>query len=353
MKTLFLCEGGLSDFGMDPVWAGLVAKLGRDNLMGWPLAPRFRLAEVDRTASIKQQYTQERASMCFTPQNPTLPEWTLEDVQRIVRTEGLERVFLDETQRAYELYRMAGLDKDKIPVVVIAGSDSLRTGRFLSWYGNNLEAAFLDNWIPAHAKLPRCYPSCYAMSNLEQFLTDREAAELQAKKLYDVCFIAANTHGERTKHFEALKAAYPKDAEAGALTLYYKMVSGLKFVEGDPPIMLRREYLTKMAQARVCINVAGAAVSGKTIRFFEIPWVGSLMVTTPVSGLPWPLVNGVHCLCFRTIPEMMERVRWALSHPQEAAKIAATGYHFVRSHYGAAQKIEYIYSKLGGHGATN
>lgn len=347
MKTLFLCPSlGVADFGMDSLWPGLIAKLGAQDLVDWPVAPRRRKAATNKQGSWYQQYLEERGSMCYTPQNPSLPQWTLDDVKRILQAEGFERVFVDETPGSFDCYKLSGLDNTIIPVVMIAAwlrpriPIRIATG----WYGDRLEAVFTDNWTPAmQAAMSNCHPINLGASNLELFLSDDEARALQADKKFDVCFVGANTHGLRTDHFAALKAEFPDDAEALVL---YSGHSGLKFVPGDPPIMLRHEYFAKIAQARVAINLVGSAPNGRTIRFYEIPWVGSLMVTSPVSGQVWPLVDGVHCLYYQTIPEMMSKIRWALSHQQEAEKIALAGQQFVREHYGAVQRVEYVYSKL-------
>jgi len=358
MKTLFICPTSTADFVMDALWAGLMQQLGLHKLIDWPVMPWRRRSAVNRKLAPRWQYFEERESMCYALQNLALPEWSLDDVRKIVESEGFERVFLPETAAARHLYQQAGLGNT--PVVVVSAWDAPRAsiGHLLRWYGSNLEAVFLDNWLPEFQVSPNFHPINYAMSNLDQFLPDDEARVLRANKKYDVCFVGANTHSLRTRHFDALRRTFPKDAEALVLIPNRsgpdRGRSGWDDSQfrGSQPVMLRREYLTKMAQARVCVNIFGAAKSGKTVRFYEIPWVGSLMVTSPVYGQVWELVDGVHCLYFNTIPEMLDKVWWALAHPQQAEEIALAGHKFVRQYYGAKQMVEYVYSKLRGQDAA-
>lgn len=329
-----------SDFTLDIVWAGLVDKFGSGNIIDWPPAPKHREGIPKIVGHAEKDYGSERRSMCYTPGGEKHPTYTVDEINSLLRTGQVERIFIDERDVSYGYYVKTIAPHVDVPVVVIAGCDRFDNDsprKVQMMYGRRLEAMFLDNWIPEYDTLQRTFPMSYAV-NFDHLWDTSKRAEWLNDKVYDICFMGYNSHGDRAVIIDHLMKKY--GAKGNCL-----------FVEKRPntfdSFVPKREYFKMMAQSKICINVRGAASCGKALRFYEIPYVGSFMLSQTFGGKQVaPFEDNVHCKYFGTIDEMDRQIEWALSHPQEREVIASAGHrHFFENHTPRA-RIEYMYGKL-------
>jgi hypothetical protein len=114
--------------------------------------------------------------------------------------------------------------------------------------------------------------------------------------------------------------------------------------------LLKKDYFEAIAQSRVCINLKGAAECGKALRFYEIPYVGSYMLSQKFGGKQMnPMVGGVHCDYFDTIADLDNRIEWALNNPDEREKIAYAGHVHNKVFDSCHHRVFQVMHKLGLH----
>lgn len=215
------------------------------------------------------------------------------------------RVWLDERMESFQRYRELGLDRVDARVVVVAGHDRFwnHSPEFVaSLYGERLEAMLLDNWYPRYADLPfrtrRIGWSC----NFDHYWTRPETPPM---KDIDVSFIGYSSHPDRARYVEFLRREFP------ALRLHLVL-------ETEPnsfgKFMPKSRYFDVIQRSRIALNLRGGADRGKTMRAYEIPYVGSFMLSQLVDdpGLVEDFVPGSDCLYFRDEAELSSMVRLML-----------------------------------------
>lgn len=328
---------------MDAVFAGLVDRHGPKNVIDWPPKDKHREGVPTLTGDAEKDYGAERRSLCYTPHCLQLPKLTQAEVRGLMAAGEIERIFVDERAETFEEYVRLGAHIFDIPVVVVAGHDrfwgdlvQLNMG-----YGKKLEARFLDNWRDEYEGLPNTFPMSYA-TNFDHLWDVSKRKELLADKQYDVCFMGYNSNPVRGYIIDHLKSKY------GGLQNYL-------FVERQANSMgsfvRKSEYFRIMAQSRVCINLAGAAECGKALRFYEIPYVGSCMLSQKFNGKQvHPFVDGQHCFYFNSLPELDNLIETMLLSDTIRERIAAAGHEHAMKFHTARARVDYIYGCLNGQG---
>lgn len=337
-KVLFIESRTGGDFTMDAVWAGLVKRHGANNVIDFPPKQKHREGVPCSTGDAEKDYGAERRSLCYTGEK--LPYLDAQGIKLLLAAGQIERIFVDERAETYEEYLKVGAQHFDVPVVVIAGHDRFWGDpvQLMMGYGTKLEARFLDNWRPAYGDLPRTFPMSYA-TNFDHFWNVEKREEYLSKKLYDVFFMGYNSHPDRAALVDHLSQKYSGDANC-------------LFVEKRPNTMdsfvRKSEYFRMMAQSRVCINLRGGAECGKALRFYEIPYVGSCMLSQRFEGRQVaPFEDLKHCLYFDTVAELDNLVETLLNSDVFRERIAKTGHEHAMLNHTDTARVDYIYRCLG------
>ncbi|MFN2644496.1 MAG: glycosyltransferase [Burkholderiales bacterium] len=105
-----------------------------------------------------------------------------------------------------------------------------------------------------------------------------------------------------------------------------------RFIAGEPLLRLYN-------RAKVVINVtewgagAGARRSGMTMRLFEVPATGTLLLTDRSAEIDAAVTSGEHVATFADVDEFQAKLRHYLEHDAERERVAASGMAHVRSHH--------------------
>lgn len=215
------------------------------------------------------------------------------------------RVWLDERMESFQKYRELGLDRTDARVVVVAGHDRFwnHSPEFVAaLYGDRLEAMLLDNWYPRYADLPfkarRIGWSC----NFDHYWT---RPGVSPKKDIDVSFIGYNSHPDRVRYIDFIRRMFPY------LRLHLVLE---KEPDSFGNFVPKSEYFDIIQRSRIALNLRGAADRGKTMRFYEIPYVGSFMLSQGIEdpGAYEDFMNLEHCVYFDSEAQLERQIRWFL-----------------------------------------
>ena len=341
-KVLFIDARKGGDFTLDALFAGLVDRLGFENVVDWPASEKRREGIPKVTGDIEKDYGAERRSLCYTPFFNKLKPWTLSEVNNLIRSGEIDMIFIDERQESFELYAHTIAHGAGIPVVVVAGHDRFWNDSpqaLFQMYGRNLKAMFLDNWRENYRSLKNTYPMSYS-TNFDHFWNVSKRDEYISNKLYNVCFMGYNSHGDRAVIVDHLLQKYGG-------------TDNCLFVEKRPNTMqsfIRKEdYFKKMAQSKICINLKGGAECGKALRFYEIPYVGSYMLSqADNANQVHPFEDGVHCDYFRTVEDLDHLIGLNLDLEGPREKIAKAGHEHAMKFHTARARVDYIYGCIDG-----
>jgi hypothetical protein len=95
------------------------------------------------------------------------------------------------------------------------------------------------------------------------------------------------------------------------------------------------------------VNLQGAAECGKALRFYEIPYVGSYMLSQrDRANQVHPYLNSLHCDYFETIEQMDTLIAGALELPARREYIAAEGHKHAMKYHTSRARVDYIYENL-------
>lgn len=217
------------------------------------------------------------------------------------------RVWLDERMESFAKYQELGLDRTDARVVVVAGHDRFwnHSPEFVaSLYGDRLEAMLLDNWYPRYAELPfrtrRIGWSC----NFDHYWTRPVSPP---EKDIDVSFIGYNSHSDRARYVDFIRRAFPE------LRLHLVLETEPDTFSNFVP---KAQYFDVIQRSRVALNLRGAADRGKTMRAYEIPYVGSFMLSQGIDdpGLDEDFHNLEHCAYFNSEQQLERQVGYFLNH---------------------------------------
>ena len=326
---------------MDAVFAGLVDRLGPQNVIDWPPKEKHREGVPTITGDVEKDYGAERRSLCYTPHCLQLPKPTAGEIRGMLAIGEIERIFVDERIETFDEYLKLNAHLFPTPVVVIAGHDRFwgDVSQLTIGYGKKLEAMFLDNWKDSYSELKRAYPMCYA-TNFDHLWDVSQRESLLKTKLYDVCFMGYNSHPDRVTVVDHLLQKYGGE-------------SNYLFVERRPntmdAFMRKADYFKAMAMSRVCINLKGAAECGKALRFYEIPYVGSCMLSQEFPAKQvHPFVHGEHCMYFRTLDELDNMIDVLLGSDTLRERIARQGHEHAMKYHTARARVDYMYECLNG-----
>lgn len=111
-------------------------------------------------------------------------------------------------------------------------------------------------------------------------------------------------------------------------------------------VIQNANYLDTMRQSRVVVTSNPTGWEGDS-RTWEALASGALvMVDTMVVPLPFPLVDKVHVVYYDPMDKaaFLEKLRYYLSHPDEARRIGLQGHAYAVRHHRTANRADYMLS---------
>jgi hypothetical protein len=304
------------DWSLDLCFAGLVYNLGHNHVVDVPWKHKHREWEHSRQFA---DWGMERRTLGYTPFNTSIGRMGDPELKSCINERRVRRVWLDERMESFQEYRKLGLYDAKVPVVVVAGHDRFwnQSPSFVAQlYGERLQAMLLDNWYPEYANLPfrtrRIGWSC----NFDHYW---ERPAVPPEKHIDICFVGYNSHPDRARFIDHIERNW-----AGLRNHIYLERRPDCFEE----FMAKKTLFTIMQQSRICLNLRGAADRGKTLRAYEIPYVGSFMLTQDIEdpGMRQDFKSLEHCCYFSNESELDRTIEWALKNETLREAIASEGH---------------------------
>lgn len=334
--TLLIDSRPGGDFSLDLIYAGLVRRLGPNAVIDYPAHEKHRRGKPVLVGDDEKDYGAERSSLGYTPDNHMVLAWDEYPIARALRYGNVGRIFIDERDESYELYLRLKANFFDVPVVVVAGHDRFwnRSPQFVAErFGKNLEAMFIDDWQPEYNELP--YTHLINLSINFDHLWERPG---RVEKLYDICFMGYQSTGDRGMFLDHIQKKWSH--LNNHIVLEKRGNTFDRFVR-------HQDYFTKMAQSRICINVQGASTSGRALRYYEIPYVGSFMLSQRFPAkLIDPFIGNMHCAYFSTIEELDREIEHALKNPGWREAVAQAGHRYAMTNHTIDARTDHIYRIL-------
>jgi Glycosyl transferases group 1 len=338
-KTLVIDPRATSDFSMDLLWAGLVKCLGPENVVDFPAHQKHRALKLQLGEDHEKNYGLERGSLGHTGERITA--YGISEINSMIHSGQIERIFINEQNDAFELYLQTQARFFKIPVVVIAGHDRFwnKSPQFVRefYYPGVLERIFIDDWQPEYDALE--YVRLTNLSiNFDHLWDSEKREELLKNKVYDICFMGYCSDPARRRFIDHVQKRWGKlhnhimlETRPGAMD---------KFV-------YRNEYFSAMAQSKICLNLRGGSVGGRALRFYEIPYVGSFMLSQEFPArLVHPPIPGFHCAYFNDEVRLDAQIDHFLEDDVTREKIAKCGHDYFQQYHTAQARAQHILEEL-------
>ena len=314
-----LREGG--DWSLDLCFAGLNAN-GLD-VLDVPYRDKHREWWDVINEKVKPDWGLERRTLgfgCTDDRKSFIPNSTeLVSLKLLLQRKAVQRVWLDERAESFVKYCELGFRDAKVPVVVVAGHD-----RFWNFspnyvggvYGDLLEAMLLDNWQEEYGELPFPTKRIGWSCNFDHYW--ERPAEKPTKDI-DICFVGYNSHPDRARFVNHIRKRWSH------LNLHLLLEEEANSFDKFVP---KSVLFQTMSRSKICLNLRGAADGGKTLRSYEIPYVGSYMLSQriPDPGLEWDFEPGIHCGYFSGEDELDEQISAALENERWRETIARDGH---------------------------
>jgi len=213
----------------------------------------------------------------------------------------------------------------------------------------------LYHWVVTtdHDTVPRYYKMGYKNVILSQWACDHFTYKpLNLSKLYDVTFVGV-AHGNRKKIVKELKEKYGIEvkcwgggwpsgriSQEDMLKIFSQSKINLNFTKSSgifwkelALVFLHRNYARKIRLTNPKywidnLKTMKASLFTRQIkgRNFEVPGCKTFFLTEYVNHLEDYYETGKEVECFKTIPELVEKIKYYLAHEKEREKIAQAGY---------------------------
>jgi hypothetical protein len=337
-------EGG--DWSLDLLYAGLCKVRGVKNVIDYPVKKKHREW---RDNSVIRDWGKERRTLGYVEGNDKMPNRTMMEVFDLAKKGHVDHIIVDERDETHAVYKMLRLDMlTSIPVTVVAGHDRFwnhspkRVSNIM--YPNRVRKMFMANWQPSYDiyNAEKWFLTNYFYrpinwsANFDHYWDPGKRADLLRDKIYDVSFSGYASHPDRKRFIEAVQSEF----KSKNLNIFLEE-------QGDTTksFMAKPQYFAEMAQSKICLNLRGAAEDGRTLRFFEIPYVGSYMLTqrNPTENQVHPaFLDGQHCSYFETEEQLCETIEKALMQPIWRETIAEAGHYHLMKHHTCEARARYV-----------
>lgn len=350
---------------MDLIFAGLVRKFGKENVIDWPPRDKHRQGKPQLVGDDEKDYGAERRSLCYVEGCEDLKRYTPQEIYDWTDSHrcadlGHEQatIWTDETDESLiYVAKLLGMSSKKAEVVIIAGHDSFRGDPFtlykkfpdsllhraMEWgknKGRGLPAGFgynmfIDDWKPEYDKLQNTHLinlSC----NFDHLWDVKKREEYLQNKVYDVCFLGYNSNPVRKVVIDHIKERWGH--LNNCLVFEERPNQFDRFVRHD-------EMFKMMAQSKICLNLPGASTNGRALRYYEIPYVGSFMLSlvAPVVYLDPPM--GAK---FVTLDQLDVCIEYYLNHDSNRESCAELDHKNCIEHHSIDARMDYIFGVLDG-----
>ena len=327
-------EGG--DWTIDMTFAGLVRKLGAENVIDWPPRPKHR-ERPKYCGDPEADWGAERRSMGFTPEYEGAREWTRAELVAEIVCGGMDRIFVDETLAGLEHHRfITSMATSKPKVVVVAGNDNFRGHPVdvVARYGAEYEAMFSDDFLFDMSGISNCHLINYSC-NFDH-LWERKRHE----KVYDICFMGYNSNPVRKQVIDHIKKKW---GHLNNCIIFEERSNSFdKFVS-------HADMFDNIAKSKICLNLHGDAVNRKALRYYQIPHVGSFMLSHRLPGRTLDrFVGGKHCAYFDSLDDLDRWIEFYLKNKDVREKIADSGNVWCTAFHTVDARMDYIFGVLNG-----
>jgi len=327
------CEGG--DFSMDLIFAGLVKKFGKENVIDYPVRAKHRQGKPSLVGDDEKDYGAERRSLCYVEDCEDMKEWTEEEIGKL-SVDEIGYVFLDETDESFKhfmnLYQLIPM-KQKLAVVV-AGHDSFRGSAPIvkNRLGFMFKHMFIDDWLPQYDNYD--FASLINLScNFDHLWDVSKRDELLKNKVYDICFIGYGSNPVRKLVIDHVNKKW---GHLNNCIIFEDRQNKFdKFIRHD-------EMFKLMAQSKICLNLPGASTGGRALRYYEIPYVGSFMVSMEIQAkLLHPFTP-----TFNSLDGLDYFIEKSLSKEYDRELLAKQQHMMYRFYHTVDARMDYIFGVL-------
>ena len=323
MKILFI-NSLSADYVQDLTYSGLVKKFGVSNVVDYPWNKKYHV-----------HYKRYPKDLGYTPFSfvPSL-------LNRLPLTYDLVIVGSAKVD-CFEAYnKIAPSINDNTPVIFIDGGDRNKIGLDLSSYQRPELYEEAINRRPFDFIFKREYllSDQYdenVFSLPISFNLDRLPTLPQAKT-YGVSFWAVESAPIRTEALKLLTDQF--DCQTNGTENNQKFS---KYARKGT------FYLEELARCNIVLNFRGGGWD--TLRYWEVPAIGSFMITQkPQIHIPHDFVHGEHVIhCKDDLSDLLDLCQYYLDHPAEREEIAQAGAKHMRDYHTDEKRADYILEKIG------
>lgn len=326
---------------MDLMFAGLVRKFGKENVIDYPARAKHRQGRPTLIGDDEKDYGAERRSLCYVEGCEDMKEWTRPEIIQEIMAGNIGTVFLDETHSSYSLLAELFLTarKGREEVVIVAGHDNFRGSptHILNQLSGTSCALFIDDWQSEYDELPNTHLinlSC----NFDHLWDASKRDEYLQNKVYDICFIGYNSNPVRKVVVDHINEKWGH--LNNCIIFEDRQDKFDRFIRHD-------EMFKLMAQSKICLNLPGASTSGRALRYYEIPYVGSFMLTQEV---PAKLLNKFPFLQveFRSLEELDNMIQENIEDEEKREFLADCQRKHFNLHHSIDARMNYIFGILDG-----
>lgn len=326
------------DWSLDLVYAGLVQKFGPHRVFDYPRKEKHR--EWKSYLDPTNDWGRERRTLGYTGCNTSS---AASEIQRLAR-KGKILVFMDERDESHRVYYEL-FGNLPVPVVIVAGHDrfwNVSPEHVIKRFAGRLQRLFIDNWVPEYDRLPLTSLINWS-ANFDHYW-ERKAPLAEDEKDIDIFFVGYNSHPDRARFVDFIESHPVLGKLNNHIVLERRPDTMEKFVP-------KHEYFDLMRRSRICLNLRGAAERGKTLRFLEIPYVGSFMLSQRFEDRQLhPFVDGIHCSYFDDEIGLEAFVQYYLRGGEIWAgargSIARAGYEHLNRFHTVRARIEYMFTEI-------
>lgn len=317
MKILFI-NSAQYDYLQDIVFSGLVKTLGQKNIIEVPRNLKYHLPYKTYPKNIG--YVKNSFIQSF-----------------IHSKSNYDAVIVGACKPdAFSVYINHALSiPASVPVIFIDGGDKSEIGGDLARLGHSYlyEEAIskrpFDLIFKREYKLDKKYPSnVYPLPfgfNLDRI------PKIDNHRKYDVAFWANESHPIRTKALQLLEGKFDCDSNGTSLgkNIYNFKRKG-------------KEYLKELAACKINLSLRGGGFD--TLRYWEIPAVGSMLLSEPADILiPNNFIHEKHAVfCDSSLDDLISICEYYLKEDAKREKITENGQLHLKMHHTDIQRARYI-----------
>jgi hypothetical protein len=345
---LYICTSEV-DYGQDILYAGLVEKLGRDQVLEFPWNHQFYWS--------RKVYPRNLGAVGFSGLFANLPERASWFAQNKLPWDKIEAVVLGACKKfVFEKYlEIINQIPANVPVVFNDGGDFAEIGGHLKAAGAFhlyekavslrpfdliLKREYLENEQAAGA-----YPETKIIPFSFGFNFNKVPNSLRADsknknpalndKKYEVSFWAVESHPLRTEALRLIENLW--DCRANGTERSQKFSKYKRKGEF---------YLEELRRSRVVLNFRG--VGWDTLRYWEVPAIGGFLISEkPEITIPNNFEHGKHLLfCQSDLSDLVELCDWSLKNRDKTEEMARSAQKHAEQFHSARARADFFIENL-------